>query len=312
MHNKSIIKRLWEQKEIQLMVIPGIIFFIIFAYVPMYGLVIAFREYRVGEPFLSFGPEARWVGLKHFRDFIKDPAFINIMRNTLVISVLRLAVAFPISIIFAILLNEVQGSRFKKAIQSVSYLPHFVSWAIVSGLVLQMLSINGGVNNILLNLKIIDKPIMFMAKSNYFWFVLVGSDIWKETGWTSIIYLGAMSSINPELYQVASIDGANRWQRIRHITLPGISSSIVIVFILTIASLFSYGFEPIIQLTNNLSNTMVMKTAEIVDTHVLRMGIQLGQYSYATAVGLFRSVLSVVLLLISNTVCRKTTGSSLW
>lgn len=309
---KSLISRLWGQKEIQSMVIPGMIFILIFCYGPMYGIVIAFQDYKVGAPFLGLGDSTVWVGLKHFIQFVQDPSFLQIMRNTFVISMLRLLITFPAPLIFALLLNEIQGVRFKKLIQSVSYLPHFVSWVIVGGLVTQLFSINGSINSILVGLNIIEKPIMFMGDASYFWGILIGSDLWKELGWSAIIFLTAMASIDPELYMSASIDGANRWQRIKYVTIPGISSTIVVVFLLTVGSLLMYGFDPIMQLTNNLNNKQLLDTAEVIDTHVLRMGIQLGNYSYATAVGLFRSIISVVLLSVTNTACRKTTGSSLW
>lgn len=312
MDTKNLIRGLWKQKEWQLMVVPGIIFILIFFYIPIYGLIIAFQDYSIGDPFFSFTSETKWVGLKHFITFFSDPSFLKIIRNTLVISVLRLLITFPAPIVFAILLNEIRGKHFKKTIQSISYLPYFVSWVIVGGLVSQMLSSEGSINSLLLNMNIIKEPIMFLGNKNYFWYILIGSDLWKSLGWNSIIFLGAMAAIDPELYQVASIDGANRWQRIRHVTLPGIRSTIIVVLILTIGGLFLYGFEPIMQLTNNLNNKQLLETAEIVDTHVLRMGIHLGHHSYATAVGLFRSIVSVTLLVLSNAISRKATGSSLW
>ncbi len=312
MTKKSLAHRIWEQKELQMMVIPGIIFILIFFYLPIYGLVIAFQNYQVGDPFISFKGETVWVGLKHFKTFVSDPSFMLIMRNTFAINILRLLIVFPAPIIFALMLNEIGGIKFKKFVQSVSYLPHFVSWVIVAGIITQMLSIDGSINNILLNLKLIDKPIMFMGDSKYFWYILIFSDLWKETGWSSIIFLGAMAAIDPELYDVANIDGANRWQKITNITLPSITPTIIIVLLLTIGSMFMYGYEPIMQLTNNLNNKLLLDTAEIIETHVLRMGIMLGQYSYATAVGLFRSVITISILAAANYICGKKAGSSLW
>lgn len=312
MKKTSLIKRLYEQRELQLMVIPGVIFFIVFAYTPMYGLIISFQNYQIGNSFLGFGSKTEWIGLTHFITFINDPSFFLILRNTLVISLLRMLITFPAPIVFAIILNEIRSNKFKKTVQSASYLPHFVSWVIVGGLVSQILSVNGTLNGLLMGLNIIKEPIMFLGEKSYFWYILIGSDLWKEMGWNAIIFLAAMAAIDPELYQVANIDGANRWQRIKHITLPGINSTLIIVLLFTIGSLLMYGFEPIMQLTNNLNNKQLLETAEVIDTHVLRMGVMLGNYSYATAIGLFRSIASVLLLAVSNAICKKSTGTGLW
>lgn len=310
MKSKSLLRRLWEQRQLQLMVIPGMIFILIFFYLPMYGLIISFQDYRIGDPLLNF--HAEWVGLKHFETFIHSPEFFNIMRNTLAISVLRLLITFPAPIVLAVMINEVKSMRFKKIFQSISYLPYFISWVIVGGLISSMLSYNGTINDLLMGMGFIDEPIMFMGEKGMFWYILIGSDLWKNVGWNTIVFLAAMAAIDPALYEAASIDGANRWQRIRYVTLPSIVSTTVIVFLMTMGSLLTYGFEPIMQLTNNLNNKQLLEVAEIVDTHVLRMGIQLGNYSYATAVGMFRSVISVILLAASNFICRKKTGSGLW
>lgn len=310
MKSKSLIRRLWDQKQLQLMVIPGMIFILIFFYLPMYGLIISFQDYRIGDSLLNF--HAQWVGLKHFKTFVNSPEFFNIMRNTLAISVLRLLFTFPAPIVLAVMINEVKSMRFKKIFQSISYLPYFISWVIVGGLVSSMLSYNGTVNDLLVGMGLIDEPIMFMGEKSMFWYILIGSDLWKNVGWNTIVFLAAMAAIDPALYEAASIDGANRWQRIRYVTLPSIVSTTVIVFLMTIGSLLTYGFEPIMQLTNNLNNKQLLEVAEIVDTHVQRMGIQLGNYSYATAVGMFRSVISVILLATSNFICKKKTGSGLW
>ena len=312
MKNKHMLKRLWEQRQIQMMVIPGIVFIFIFFYVPMYGIIISFQDYRVGDSLLRFGTNANWVGLKHFNTFLGSPEFRTIMRNTFAISILRMLITFPAPILLAIMLNEVKSLKFKKVFQSVSYLPYFISWVIVGGLVRSMLSVDGTINNILVGLGFIEAPIMFMGEKSYFWTILIGSDLWKNIGWNTIVFLAAMAAINPELYEAANIDGANRWHRVRFITLPSISSTTIIVLLLTIGSLLTYGFEPIMQLTNNLNNKQLLDVAEVIDTHVLRMGLHMNNYSYATAVGLFRAVSSVILLTTSNYLCKKKTGSGLW
>ncbi len=310
MKRKSLIHRLWEQRQMQLMVIPGMIFILVFFYLPMYGLVISFQDYRIGDPMLKL--DAKWVALKHFRTFVESPEFFSIIRNTLAISGLRLLITFPAPIVLAVMINEVRSVRFKKVFQSVSYLPYFVSWVIVGGLVASLLSYNGTINDLLVGMGVLDKPIMFMGERGMFWYILIGSDLWKNVGWNTIVFLAAMAAIDPCLYEAANIDGANRWQRIRYITLPSIASTTVIVFLMTVGSLLNYGFDPIMQLTNNMNNKQLLEVAETVDTHVLRMGIQLGDYSYATAVGLFRSIISVILLATSNYICKKKTGSGLW
>ncbi len=310
MKNKSLLRRLWEQRQLQMMVIPGMIFILVFFYFPMYGLIVSFQNYKIGDPLFSLN--ADWVNFKHFDTFIHSPEFGNIMRNTMAISVLRLLITFPAPIFLAILINEVKNMRFKKIFQSISYLPYFISWVVVGGLIGSLLSYNGTINGLLTGLKLIDEPIMFMGEKSMFWYILIGSDLWKNVGWNTIVFLAAMAAIDPALYEAANIDGANRWQLIRFVTLPGIVSTTIIVFLMTVGSLLTYGFEPIMQLTNNLNNKQVLEVAEIVDTHVLRMGINLGNYSYATAVGLFRSVISVVLLTGANWICKKKVGTGLW
>ena len=310
MNPKSMSRRLWEQRQLQLMVIPGMIFILVFFYFPMYGLIVAFQNYKIGDPLFSLN--ADWVNFKHFETFIHAPEFMTIMRNTLAISVLRLLITFPAPIILAILINEVGNLRFKQIFQSVSYLPYFISWVIVGGLINSILSYNGTVNDLLMGMRLIEKPIMFMGEKSMFWYILIGSDLWKNVGWNTIVFLAAMAAIDPSLYEAASIDGANRGQLIRYVTLPGIVSTTIIVFLMTVGSLLTYGFEPIMQLTNNLNNKQVLESAEIVDTHVLRMGIKLGNYSYATAVGLFRSVISVTMLAGANWICKKKVGTGLW
>ncbi len=310
MKNKSLLGRLWEQRQLQLMVIPGMIFILVFFYFPMYGLIVSFQNYKMGDPLFSL--KADWVYFKHFETFIHSPEFGNIMRNTVAISALRLLITFPAPIALAVLINEVKSMRYKKIFQSISYLPYFISWVIVGGLIGTLLSYNGTVNDLLTGLKLINEPIMFMGEKSMFWYILIGSDLWKNLGWNTIVFLAAMSAIDPSLYEAANIDGANRWQLIRYVTLPGIVSTTIIVFLMTVGSLLTYGFEPIMQLTNNLNNKQVLEVAEIVDTHVLRMGIKLGNYSYATAVGLFRSVISVTILAAANSICKKTVGTALW
>ncbi len=305
----SFFRRLWDQRDLQCMVLPGILLVIIFSYIPMYGMITAFQDYQLGD----FPGFSKWVGSQYFIEFLTDNNFWHIMKNTFGISMLRLLFAFPAPIILAILLNEIRLTWFKKTIQTVTYMPHFLSWVVVSGMFFEILSVDGGiVNTLLMSLGIIKDPIMFFGDPKYFWPIVVISEIWKEIGWYSIIFLASIASINPELYEAAEIDGAGRFHKIWHITLAGIKSTIIIILILDISNIVNAGFEQIMLLTNNLKNTMVVEASEIIDTYVYKMGIQLWRYSYASAVGVFKSILSVLLLTLANTFAKKIGEDSLW
>lgn len=297
-----------KQFQLQSMVIPGIIFLIIFAYIPMYGLIISFQDYQIGDA-MGF---SKWVGLKNFIDFFTDPNFFNVMRNTICISFLKLLIGFPAPIIFAVMINEVKGKLFQKSVQTISYLPHFISWVAVSGIVIQFLSPDGGlINQILIGLHLIKEPILFLGKEQYFWGILVGSDLWKEIGWNAIIYLAAITAIDPALYEAASIDGAGRLRKIWDVTLPGIRPVIAILLIMSVAGILNAGMEQILLLTNNGSSG-IQDVSEIIDTYVLKMGIRELRFSFATAIGLFKSLVAVMLLLSANKISAKTTGESLF
>jgi len=306
---KTHLHEFWAQKDLQMMVLPGIICILIFSYLPMYGLIMAFQEYQLGDiPGFS-----RFVWLQHFQMLFESPEFLPIIRNTFVISFLKLLIGFPAPIIFAILLNEVSGVHLKKTVQTVSYLPHFVSWVVVAGLTFDFLSSDGGAfNAILQNFGFIDTPITFMAENKYFWGIVIVTDLWKEIGWNAIIYIAAIASIDPELYQAADIDGAGRLRKIWHITLAGIKPTIIILLILTISNLLNAGFEQILLLTNNLTNATIQDVSEIIDTYVYRVGISQMRYSYATAAGLLKSVVSVILLTLANYVARLLGEDGLW
>lgn len=306
---KTHYREFMAQKDLQLMVLPGIILILIFCYVPMYGLIMAFQEYQLGDiPGIS-----KFVGLQHFQMLFQSPDFLLIMRNTFAISFLKLLIGFPAPIIFAILINEVSGVKFKRTVQTVSYLPHFVSWVVVAGLTFDFLSSDGGsFNAILQNIGFIKEPITFMAEPKYFWGITVITDLWKEIGWNAIIYIAAIASIDAELYQAADIDGAGRLRKIWHITLSGIKPTIIILLIITISNLLNAGFEQILLLTNNLTNFTIQDVAEVIDTYVYRTGITQMRYSYATAAGLFKSVVSIVLLTVANYGARLLGEDSLW
>lgn len=307
---KSLFLRLKEQADLQFMILPGFILLIIFCYIPMYGIIIGFQDYRLGDV-MGF---SKWVGLKHFADFFRDPRFYTVMRNTIGMSLLRLVISFPIPIIFAVMLNEMRSLKLKKIIQTVSYLPHFVSWVFVSSLVMvSILSYDGGtLNGILRSVGLIEEPILFMGEPKYFWWIVILSEIWKDTGWSAIIYFAAMSSVSPDLYEAAEVDGAGRLRKIWNITLPSIRPTIVILLIMQIAGLLNSGFEQIMLFTNNLNNRVLMDVASVIDTYVLEVGIRQARFSYATAVGVFRSVVSVGLLCGANKISKVLTDSSLF
>lgn len=295
-------KELGKQYELQLMLIPGIIFLFIFSYIPIYGLLMAFQEYRLGD----FPGISKWVGLTQFKYLINDPTFPSVLKNTIVISALKLLFSFPMPIIFAILLNEITAVRFKKTVQTISYLPHFISWIVAAGLIFDLLSVDGGtINQLLMALNIIKDPIFFLGGSQYTWLVLIISDIWKTIGWSSIIYIAAITSINNEMYEAAEIDGAGRFRKIWNITLPTIRPTIIILFIFAIGGMLNANFDQIMMLTSSLQNYSWMPSADVIDTYVYRIGIGKMRYSYAAAAGLFKSAINFLLLLMANFISNK-------
>lgn len=297
-------KRIKQQRFLLLMVLPGMIWLLVFCYFPMYGCQIAFQNYRITD---ALGT-SRWVGLKWFTKFFNDPSFFEVMKNTLGISLLKLVFGFTAPIIFALLLNEIRNIKFKRVVQTLSYLPHFLSWVILGGIMITWLSDTGVINKVLIAMGILDEGISFLAKPQYFWGISVISEIWKELGWGAIIYLTAISGIDPTLYEAAEIDGANRFQKLWYITLPEISGTIAIMFILQVGGIMGSNFDQIFVLHNSLNDS----ASNVIDMFVYKIGIGNSSYSYATAIGLFRSVISLLLLLIANKVTSKLEGNSLF
>lgn len=285
------------------MLLPGVAYFLIFRYGPIYGIVIAFKDYRVLDGILA----SPWVGFKHFEAFLTAPYFGRIMRNTLVISLLKLAAGFPAPIILALMLNEVRIARLKKFIQTVSYLPHFISWIIISGILFAFLAPSGGLINEWIK-SLGGQSIAFMTHKTWFVVVLVVSSIWKSVGWGAIIYLAALSGISPDLYEAATMDGANRLQQIRHISLPGIQSVIILLFILNLGHLLDAGFEQIYI----LYTPQVYEVADIIDTWVFRNGIEQFRFSLSAAAGVFKSVIGMALLLGSNKLAKLWADQGIW
>jgi putative aldouronate transport system permease protein len=283
----------WQQRYLYLMSLPFVAWVFIFHYLPIWGWTMAFQRYR---PSRSFS-EQEWVGLEHFIALFTDERFYLVLRNTFAMAVLGLIIGFTVPIIFALLLNEIKNGVFKRTVQTISYLPYFVSWVVVAGLVFKMLSTDGGIiNDLLLKLNFIDEPILFMAKETWFWGIVTAADLWKNMGWNAIIFLAAIAGINPALYEAAKVDGANRWRQMWHITLPGMRTVIIVVLILSIGNLMSIGFEK--QLL--LSNPIVMNYAEVLDLYALNYGLNLNRFSYGTAINIFNSLLAIFLLLTSN------------
>nr|WP_150960260.1 ABC transporter permease subunit [Aneurinibacillus sp. XH2] len=303
--HKSKLRRFFTQIDIQLMVLPALVFIFIFSYIPMYGVLIAFQDYKLGSNLLN----NNWVGLKHFIQFFNAPEFNTVMRNTIVISFLKFFFGFPAPIILALMLNEVRKMLFKRVVQTVTYLPHFLSWVVIGSMVTSILSVdNGSINMLLQKLRLIDDPINFLSMTEYFWTILVATNVWKEIGFNSIVFLAAIAGIDPHLYEAASIDGASRFKQIRLITLPCIMPVVIIFMILAIGNLLNAGFEDILILA---SNPALREVSDSLDVYVVRVGIDNYRYSYATAIGLFKAVISVTLLTMANFLARRT-GNSLW
>lgn len=295
-------KRFWQrlnsQKVLLLMSVPFLIHVIVFKYIPIWGWVLAFQNYWPGKSIF----QQVWVGFENFRFLFSDPVFYQVLRNTLAMSLIKLGFGMVASISLALIINEVRWTFFKKTAQTISYLPHFISWVVAANLVRDALSTDGGIiNEILLKLNLIKEPIMFLGIPELFWWIIGASHVWKEVGWEAIIYLAAISSVDPNLYEAAIIDGAGRLQRIWHITLPSIRSIIIILLIMNMGYLFSSGFEQ----QYLLQNGRVIDYARVFTIYELDYGIKMMRYSFATAVGIFRSVVSLVLVFSTNYLAKR-------
>ena len=302
--NKGFFGTFWKQRYLMILLLPPIAWLIIFRYMPMYGVVMAFQKFNPVKGFF----DSPWVGLKHFKEMFFDPDFMSSLKNGLIISVLQLVASFPVPIIFALLLNELKLLKLKKTIQTLTYLPHFVSWVFVASFIITFLSPSSGVfNSLLLSLGVIKEPIVFMAESQYFRSIVVISHIWKGFGFGSIIYLAAISSVDMQLYEAAIIDGATKLKRVWYITLPSILPTIMILLILSISGLLTTSFEQMFLLNNPLT----LSVGEVIETYTYKVGLQLGRFAYGAAVGLFKSVVAVILLLSANFLSRVATRESL-
>lgn len=300
---KRFIYSLNREKYLWLLVIPGIIWYIVFAYMPMYGLIIGFKDFS---PYRGIAGSP-WVGFMWFEQFFESQFFWRLIRNTLLLNIYNIIYSFPVPIILAILLNEVQHSWYKRAAQTISYLPHFVSTVVVVGMMANFLSpVNGIVNRIIVALG--GKSTNFMIMPEWFRTLYIISGIWQGAGWGSIIYLAALSGIDPQLYEAATVDGASKLKQLWHISIPGILPTIIIMLILNLGRILSVGYEKIILMYNSAT----YETADVINTYVYRRGLQSGEYSFGTAVGMFQSVINFIFIICANKFSRRLTEISLW
>ncbi|BDC94738.1 carbohydrate ABC transporter membrane protein 1, CUT1 family [Treponema bryantii] len=310
---KSFWVRLREEKYLQFMALLGIVWMLIFNYIPMYGILIAFKKnFFITTPLFSkkffTTPWATNGGFQHFINFFKDEEFFNVMANTLGISILKLVFNFTLPIVFALLLNEVRNMRFKKAVQTITYMPHFLSWVVLGGILTTWLGDGGLFNELLINMGILKESVAFLAYPKYFWAITVLSDLWKELGWSAIIYLAAIAGIDQEMYEAAKVDGASRWKQIWTITLPSIAPTVTIMFILAVGGLLNTNFDQILVLNNPLN----APRSNVLDIYVYQTAMRGMRYSYASAIGLFKSVVAFILLFIANQVTKKLNDTSLF
>ena len=300
---KKIRKDVLYNKQLYILIIPVILFYILFHYVPIYGAIIAFKDFVPSKGILG----SDWVGFKYFIEFFKDPYFFRIMKNTLWISLNSIIFSFPAPIIFALLLNELKNKFFKSCVQTVSYMPHFISLVVICGMIKDFTGSNGLINNVLIKLNLSPLGPM-LTKPNLFIPIYIISGIWKEMGFSSIVYLAALSNVDPQLYEAARIDGANKWKQTLHVSIPGILPTIIIMLILRLGNILNVGFEKIML----LYNPAIYEVADVISTFVFRRGLQELDYSFASAIGIFNSVVNFTFLIISNKVVRNVSETSLW
>ena len=285
------------------MLIPAVLYFLIFNYAPMYGVLIAFKDFNFKQGILG----SDWIGFDNFKYMFQLDNFYSVFRNSMVLSICRIVFTFPIPIILALFLNDIKNAKFQKTLQTLFYLPHFVSWVVIGSILVNFLSpTNGVINNVIQSLG--GEPIFFLAEKKYFVPIVILTSIWKDSGWSTIIYLAAITGISGEMYEAARIDGANKLQQLRYITFPCIKSTIVTMLILRLGSIMNNGFEQIFI----LQNSMNLSVSEVFETYTYRLGMLDGRYSFATTVGLFTSVIGVIFLLASNQIAKKLGEDGIW
>lgn len=300
---KRLMRTVIKERQFWYIAIPMIVWIVIFQYLPMYGILISFMNYIPGNPIMS----SEWVGMAHFNNFFHSPDFWKVIRNTLAISGLNILFGFPAPIILAILLNEIRKKSFKKVVQTISYLPHFISWVVVASLLFTILGNEGILNELLLKFGLIDKPISYLGEGKYFWTIITSSNIWKDVGWSTIIYLSAIAGVDSELYDAGKVDGLGRFGMNWHIVLPSIRSTIVVLWILGIGGILNAGFEQ--QLL--IGNAQTREYHEVIDTYAYKYGIQLGNYSYGAAISLIKAIIGVTLVFGANRLSKKFLDTSI-
>lgn len=300
----DLIKRIKKNKFLILLFLPGLLYFIIFDYIPMGGIVLAFKDYNVFKGIFN----SPWVGFRYFEAFFSDPNFFRLLRNTVLLSVYNLIFSFPAPLILALLLNELKWSPFKKVVQTVTYVPHFISTAIIVGIMVTFLSPSTGIINTLLHSIFNIEPIYFFGDPAYFRTLYIASGIWAHIGFGSIIYLAAIAGVDPQLYEACKIDGGDRWKQLIHITIPGIIPTIVILLILNIGGLMSVGSEKVLLMYNPLT----YETADVYSTYVYRIGLMGANFSIGTAIGLFNNIVGLILIILANRIARRVSEHSLW
>jgi putative aldouronate transport system permease protein len=291
-----LISRFIRNRWLYVMLLPGLLYFIVFKYWPMYGIFIAFKDFQ---PFLGFW-DSPFVGFKHFDRFFNDPNFIVLFRNTFILALYNILFFFPLPIIIALMLNELRHEFSKRVVQTLVYIPHFMSWVVVVGIAYMFLTTEGGFVNVLLE-KLRGEKVNFLVSNEWFRTIITAEVMWKETGWGTIIFLAALSGVDPQLYEAARIDGANRLRQLWHITLPAIRSTIIILLILRLGHFLDTGFEQIFLMLNAMNR----EVGEVFDTYVYSVGISQGQYSFSTAVGLFKSIVGLILVVVANRLAKK-------
>lgn len=301
---RSIFQTMYQQRYLMLMSIPFIIWIFIFSFGPMYGWLMAFQDYNPNNG--VFG--SQWVGLKHFKAFFQYPEAIRAVRNTVAISSLNIIAGNVIPLILALMLNEVRKMLFKRTVQTISYLPHFVSYVVIANLFLTIMGMQGPINEVLIKTGIVSQPIKFWWNKDTFWYMLASANIWKEAGWGAIIYLAAISGIDQELYEAATVDGCGRFKKIWYVTIPSILPTVVILWVLSLGDIFNAGFDA----SYLLGNPATRVTSDVIATYVYRYGITMGMYSFSTAVNLMQILFGFILIFISNTIAKKLTDYSLW
>ena len=295
-----IFRQMKKDRLLYLLLVPGILYFICFHYLPIIQTKLAFEDFKF------VGPNV-WVGLKHFGDLFASSAFLNVLRNTIIISTMKMVFIFPVPIVLSLLINEINSTRFRKYIQSVVFLPHFLSWVVVAGIFISLLSPSQGAINEIVRMMGAD-PISFLTEKSWIRWMIVISEMWRSAGWDSLFYIAAILRINQSLYEAAKIDGAGRFKQMIHITLPELKATIAVLFIMNLGFFMNAGFDQVF----NLMNDSVISSIDILDTYVYRIGLLNGEISYATAVGLFKGVIGILLISFSHIILKKKTGKGIW